>query len=89
MYRIDTTADFDKDIKALDKPTATRIINKIEWLALNTDLLKHPLKHMPKDLKGLQKYRVGDYRILFWLDHNHKVLTLYGVEHRKTVYKKL
>jgi len=89
MYRVATTSEFDKDIKALDKPTTARIINKIEWLALNPEVLKHPLKHMPADLKGLQKYRVGDYRILFWVDHNHKTITLYGVEHRRTVYKKL
>lgn len=89
MYRIDTTPEFDRDIKALDKPTAARIINKIEWLSLNPDALKHPLKHMPADLKGLQKYRVGDHRILFWVDHNHKSITLYGVEHRRSVYKKL
>ena len=89
MYRIDTTPEFDKDIKALDKPTASRIINKIEWLSINPNVLKHPLKHMPTNLKGLQKYRVGDYRILFWVDHNHKTITLYGVEHRRSVYKKI
>ena len=89
MYRIDTTPEFDRDIKALDKPTASRIINKIEWLSINPTVLKYPLKHMPTDLKGLQKYRVGDYRILFWVDHNHKTITLYGVEHRRSVYKKL
>lgn len=89
MYRIDTTPDFDRDIKALDRPAAARIIDKIEWLAANPKLLINPLKYVPSDLKGLQKYRVGDYRILFWVDHNHKTITLYGVEHRKTVYKKL
>lgn len=89
MYRIDTTPEFDRDIKALDKPAASRIINKIEWFSINPNVLKHPLKHMPTDLKGLQKYRVGDYRILFWVDHNHKTITLYGVEHRRSVYKKL
>ncbi|MBI3358606.1 MAG: type II toxin-antitoxin system RelE/ParE family toxin [Nitrospirae bacterium] len=89
MYRITTTPEFDKDIKALDKPATVRIINKIEWLSLNPQAIKYPLKHMPADLKGLQKYRVGDYRILFWVDHHHKTLTLYGVEHRRTVYKKL
>ena len=54
MYRIDTTPEFDRDIKAIDKPTASRIINKIEWLSINPNVLKHPLKHMPSDLRGLQ-----------------------------------
>ncbi|MBI4824139.1 MAG: type II toxin-antitoxin system RelE/ParE family toxin [Nitrospirae bacterium] len=89
MYRIDTTPDFDKDIKSLDSSTASRIIKKIEWLACHPDLMKHPMKYLPKEMKSLQKYRVGDYRVLFWVDHNHKFITLYGVEHRRTVYKKL
>jgi mRNA interferase RelE/StbE len=89
MYRIDTTPEFDRDIKALDISAAVRIINKIEWLASNPHAMKQPLKHMPADLKGLQKYRIGNYRILFWVDHKRKTVTLYGVEHRRSIYKKL
>jgi len=40
-------------------------------------------------MKGLQKYRIVDYRILFWVNHNGKSITLYGAEHRKSVYNKL
>lgn len=25
------------------------------------------MKHLPRDLVGLRKYRVGDYRVFFWL----------------------
>jgi len=74
---------------ALDPPVAARIIAKIEWLAGHPELMKYHLKHMPDDLKTLQKYRIGKYRVLFWADHSHKSLTLYGVEHRSSVYKKL
>lgn len=88
MYQIDTTPEFDKDIKALDPPISTRVIKKIEWLAAHPELLKNPLKGMPDDLKGLQKYKVGDYRILLWTDHHTKTITLYGIEHRSRVYKK-
>ena len=89
MYQIETTPDFDRDIKSLDPPVAARIIEKIEWLAEHPELLKHPLKNMPKDLKGLQKYKVGDHRVLLYVDHNHKAIILYGVEHRRAVYKRL
>jgi len=89
MYEVKTTPDFDRDMKELDQPVADRIIEKIEWLADHPELLKHPLKHMPQNLKGLQKYKVGNYRVLLWADRNNKMLTLYGVEHRRKVYKKL
>jgi hypothetical protein len=32
MYRIETTRDFDRDIKAIDTPTAARIIKKMNGL---------------------------------------------------------
>lgn len=88
MYSIITTSTFDDDIKKLDRPIAQRIIEKIEQLAQNPTLLGYTLKYLPKDLQGLQKYRVGDWRILFWVDPKKEEITLYGVEHRSTVYKK-
>ncbi len=89
MYAIDTTAQFDADIEKLDSSIALRILKKVKWLAQNPELLRFGLRHMPDDLRGLQKYRIGAYRILFWVDHTVQKITLYGVEHRRDVYKRL
>ncbi|MBI5632220.1 MAG: type II toxin-antitoxin system RelE/ParE family toxin [Nitrospirae bacterium] len=89
MYQVETTPEFDQNIQALDQHAAARIIKKIEWLSLHPELLNHPLKYMPNDLKGLQKYRIGSYRVLYWVDHRNGTITLYGVEHRRSVYKKV
>ncbi len=89
MYQIETTSTFDKDIKKLNRQIAKRIIEKIEWLARHPELLHSSIKHMPKDLEGLQKYRVGDWRVLFWVDHQNKEIILYGADHRGAIYKKL
>jgi len=89
MYQIKTTPTFDKDIKKLDRRIAERIIDKIEWLGEYPELLRSSMKHLPKDLEGLQKYRVGDWRVLFWVNHQKKEITLYGVDHRGRIYKKL
>lgn len=64
MYKIETTLTFDKDIKKLDSQVAKRIIRKIESLAENPKLLRYSVKYLPKDLDGLQKYRIGDWRVL-------------------------
>ena len=87
MYRIETTPDFDKDFKSLDREVALRILKKLDWLSQHPEVLRFPLKNPPKDLKGLQKYRVSDYRILLWVDHNKQVITLYGVNHRRSIYE--
>jgi mRNA-degrading endonuclease RelE of RelBE toxin-antitoxin system len=87
MYQIRTTPTFDKDIKRLDRQIAKRIIQKIEYLANHPELLRFPIKYLPKELEGLQKYRIGDWRVYLWVDHTKKEITLYGVEHRGRAYK--
>ncbi len=47
------------------------------------------MKHLPKDLAGLHKYRIGAYRVLFWVNRSERTLTLYGVEHRRSIYRDL
>lgn len=88
MYQIRTTPTFDKDIKKLDRRVAERIIKKIEHLATHPELLRSPVRYLPEHLGGLRKYRIGDWRILFWTDHKKKEVTLYGVEHRGVIYKR-
>ena len=86
MYRIDTTPDFEKEFKSLDREVAERISKKLEWLSANPEELRFPMRHMPRDLKGLQKYRVGDYRVFYWVDHAEEAIVLYGIEHRRSAY---
>jgi mRNA interferase RelE/StbE len=89
VYRVETTPQFDDDLRRLDRATARRIIERIEWLARHPETLRFPLRHVPPDLKGLHKYRIGDYRILLWVDREREVLTLYGVAHRRLIYRHL
>ena len=88
MYRIRTTPTFDKDIKKLDRQVAKRIIKKIEWIISQSKIPTSLIRYLPKDLEGLQKYRIGDWRILFWIDRKKKEIILYEVRHRKDIYKK-
>lgn len=88
MYSIKTTPAFDRDIKRLNKQVVKRIIAKIEFLAKNPKLMRYSLKYLPKDLEGLQKYRIGNHRVLFWVDDVKKEMVLYGVEHRREIYKR-
>jgi len=89
MYRIETTSEFDKDLGNLDRSVALRVVRKVEWLADHPEVLRFPLRHLPDDLKGLHKYKVGDYRVLLWVDQETEVLTLYGIRHRRDVYDQL
>lgn len=89
MYRVEATRQFREDLERLDRAVAKRILDRVEWLAANTEALPGPLKNLPNDLKGLHKFRVGDYRVLLWMDRGEQVLTLYGVAHRREIYRRL
>jgi mRNA-degrading endonuclease RelE of RelBE toxin-antitoxin system len=89
MYRVETTPEFDEDLGDLDHAVVQRIIRRVEWLAEHPEALRFPLRHLPDDMKGLHKYRVGVYRVLLWVDREAEVLTLYGVRHRRDAHDHL
>ncbi len=77
MYRIILLPDAEESFKSLDKPIQKRIAQKIDWLTENADnIIHHPLKAMPDDLKGLCRLRVGDYRIIYWVYKDKRCITI-------------
>jgi len=52
MYRLETTPDFDKDLKAIERDVANRISKKLEWLSKNPESLRFPT---PSQLWFLRK----------------------------------
>lgn len=89
MYDVSFTPTAEKDFKNLDHDVRNRILKKVEYIASYPQLLDKPLKHLPADLKGLNRYKVGDYRILYWVYHSEKKIKIYGIEHRSKKYRKL
>ena len=74
-----------RDLKDIDKEKAKQIIEKIK-----TYLVKDPVsKGMPLKgiFKGLYRFRVGDYRIVYSIDRAEKKITIYKVDHRKKIYR--
>jgi mRNA interferase RelE/StbE len=71
-----------KDLKKLDKDSVKNIISKIETdLAENAD----QQESLKGEFKGLRKYRIGNYRIIFAIIEK-KVLIL-RIADRKEVYR--
>lgn len=90
MYKVTVLPTAEKSLKKLDKATQIRIAEKIDWVAVNADIIiHHQLSAIPDDLKGLCKLRVGDYRILYWIYHHSMHLKIYNIEHRSEAYRSL
>jgi len=87
-YEVEIGSKAQKQLDSLDAVIAVSIERKILWLSENAaDLVHRRLVGMPGDLEGLSKVRLGDYRILYWIYPEKKLIRIYRVQHRSDVYR--
>jgi len=79
-YKISFKSSVSRDLKKIDKSKVSTILDKIEELSENPN--KYPA--LSGKFKGLRKFRVGDYRIIYTI-LDDKVLIL-RISHK--VYSK-
>jgi mRNA interferase RelE/StbE len=85
MFRLDFTRTGQKSFMKLDKLTAQRLLDKLKWLQINAELIIHiPLGWK---YKGFYKLRIGDWRIIYQIDHQIRSITIHKVGHRKEIYQ--
>ena len=84
-YKVLWDSRVEKDLSNLDKKTKERIINKV-----TTYLNKKP-ESLGKKLSGeysqYYRYQEGSWRIIYSLNKQENILTVYKVGHRKEIYK--
>jgi mRNA interferase RelE/StbE len=89
-YRVEIGSRAETQLAELDAVIGASVERKIQWLSDNASSIVHRrLAGMPDDLASLCKLRVGDYRILYWVYHNQKLLRIYRVRHRSEAYRDL
>ena len=74
-----------EDIPRLDHAARQRIKKAVE-IKLTTDPLRFgkPLRH---SLHHLRSLRVGDYRVLYYLEHASMTVSIASIGHRRDVYE--
>lgn len=83
IYNISFKKSVNKDLNRLSKDEVARILDKIEN-DLPSAALECPL--LKGKFKGLRKFRVGSYRIIFAILEDQ--ILILRIDHRKEVYKK-
>jgi mRNA interferase RelE/StbE len=83
MYSLHILRRAVKDIANLPKGYAKLVSEHIDRLG------RDPRPSDAKKLKGTTDYslRVGVYRILYEIDDNARIVTVYRVKHRREVYR--
>ena len=87
MYEVIFTDSALKELKKLDKPVVRVIKN---WVVKNLVDCVDPRIHgkpLMGNLKGVWRYRVGDYRLFADNRDDKLVIFLFEVAHRKEIYK--
>lgn len=86
-YKVSLSKLADKNLDALDKPVAKRIL---KFLKDRVEKLDNP-RSIGDALTGsrlghLWRYRVGDYRIIALIEDDKIIITVIRISHRKEVY---
>ena len=84
-YRIEWEPDASDALDRLDASVVQRILLRITWLAANLDNVKP--QALSASLRGYFKLRVGDYRVLYTMNREDRVLVIEYVGHRRDIYK--
>lgn len=86
MYQVRILDTASRELSRLDKKMGLRIVRRIRWLAENLDTIK-PIA-LKRNLAGLYKLRVGDYRVVYEVLHNEKVIVVHLIGHRGEIYQR-
>ncbi|MCD6383876.1 MAG: type II toxin-antitoxin system RelE/ParE family toxin [Thermoplasmata archaeon] len=80
--KIEYKSSVVKDLRQLDKTVARRILQRIEQ-----DLGENPDRGTPLSgpFKGLFKYRIGDYRVIY--TKTREGILILRIGHRSKVYR--
>ena len=88
MYTVKYSAHIIKELSKLDKATLRIIKNWITKHLVDTVDPRLHGKELKGNLKGVWRYRVGDYRIFAEIRDNELIIFLFEVAHRREVYKR-
>ncbi|MCX6198950.1 MAG: type II toxin-antitoxin system RelE/ParE family toxin [Bacteroidetes bacterium] len=85
MFAVRILRDAEKDLAKIPTSTLKKIFPAIKALAVN------PRPHGCKKLKGMEEYlwriRVGDYRVVYSIDDEIKLVEVRKAGHRKDIYE--
>ena len=85
LFKIDLKGSVEHDLRKLDRRLIPKLIEAIGTLSEN------PFPVQSKKMRGSEasyRLKVGDYRMIYQVDTESKIVTVYHVRHRKDIYRK-
>ncbi|MBR2411066.1 MAG: type II toxin-antitoxin system RelE/ParE family toxin [Clostridia bacterium] len=85
-YRVEFTETALKDLKKMDRHTASLILG---WIRKNLEGCENPRLHgkaLTANKSGQWRYRIGDYRVLAEIQDEKITILVLTVGHRREIY---
>ncbi len=86
MFRVEYAKSVAKDLKSLPKSLRARALDVAENILAVAPFQGKPLSG---PYKGLYRFRVGEYRIVYSIEKERLVVFVLRIRHRKDVYRGL
>jgi mRNA interferase RelE/StbE len=85
MYQVELRRKAQRDLEKLPKKDFETAIKAIKGLSANP----RPKGVEKIKIAGLWRIRQGDYRIVYNIDDNQKVIIILRIGHRREIYRSL
>lgn len=86
-WRVEVARTAEKQIAKLDRPTQLKIVRYLRERIQKAEDPRQQGKALRGEKRGLWRYRVGDYRIICYIQDEESKVTVLAVGHRKEVYR--
>ena len=80
------TPEAEEDLTKLDRSVRKRVIQKLRWLVDNFEDV--PPLPLAGDWSGYFKLRVGDWRIIYEVEHERQRVVVHHIGRRDEIYKR-
>ena len=87
-YSVETTARFDKEFKKLDRYTQRMIKAWIEKNLIDCEDPRTHGKGLTANRSGQWRYRIGDYRLICFIEDEILVILALSIGHRSDIYSR-
>jgi mRNA interferase RelE/StbE len=76
----------ESDLKRLDENNRCRVLEKLNWFTENFEhVIPLPLGD---PWKGFFKLRVGDWRVIYEVENEKRLITIHYIDRRDKIYKR-
>ena len=86
-YKLEFSKEALKYLHTLDVHYSQRIIKKIKELTKNAENLS--IKKIKSTKYNLYRLRVGNYRVIYSIEHNQITVFIVAIGHRKDIYDQI